>query len=181
MIARLNIQPGEWVLEIGSGTGKSLVSLADHVGESGKVVGVDLSTGMLRKARSRLDHNRLAGQTALTMGDGAYLPYAQGGFEVVFMAFTLELFPQTEICSVLKECHRVLCDGGRLGLVCLELMPEPNRMLRLYAWSHRRWPEWIDCRPISPAKYLQDAGFNIIDQNSGSLWGLPVGMYLCNS
>ena len=46
--ARLDLKPGNRVLEIGCGTGRNLPFLREAVGRSGKVYGVDLSTGMLR-------------------------------------------------------------------------------------------------------------------------------------
>jgi demethylmenaquinone methyltransferase/2-methoxy-6-polyprenyl-1,4-benzoquinol methylase len=50
--ARLNLKPGDRVLEIGCGTGRNFPFLREAVGRAGKVYGVDLSTGMLRRARA---------------------------------------------------------------------------------------------------------------------------------
>jgi len=50
--ARLNLKPGNRVLEIGCGTGRNFPFLREAVGPSGKVYGVDLSTGVLRRARA---------------------------------------------------------------------------------------------------------------------------------
>ncbi len=50
----LNVQPGERVLEVGFGTGHSLVALAHAVGSTGQVVGIDLSPGMIAVARAQL-------------------------------------------------------------------------------------------------------------------------------
>src|SRR5262249_57001058 len=50
--ARLNLKPGNRVLEVGCGTGRNFPFLREAVGPSGKVYGVDLSTGMLRRARA---------------------------------------------------------------------------------------------------------------------------------
>jgi demethylmenaquinone methyltransferase/2-methoxy-6-polyprenyl-1,4-benzoquinol methylase len=50
-VARLNLKPGERVLEIGCGTGRNFPFLREAVGPTGTVYGVDLSSGMLRRAR----------------------------------------------------------------------------------------------------------------------------------
>src|SRR5512139_175146 len=50
----LDLQPGERVLEVGFGTGRSLIALAHAVGSSGQVIGIDLSPGMIAVARRSL-------------------------------------------------------------------------------------------------------------------------------
>ncbi|MDP2993927.1 MAG: methyltransferase domain-containing protein, partial [Anaerolineales bacterium] len=80
----LAAQAGENVLEIGFGTGHSLVALAQAVGVSGKVTGVDISRGMLRMTQSRLKQSGLADQIDLRLGDAASLPFKAGGFDAVF-------------------------------------------------------------------------------------------------
>ena len=50
--ARLSLKPGERVLEIGCGTGRNFPFLREAVGPAGKIYGVDLSSGMLRRART---------------------------------------------------------------------------------------------------------------------------------
>ena len=70
----LDAQPGEDILEIGSGTGHSLVALAQAVTRTGSVRGVDLSEGMLRIARTRLRRAGLIDRVTCHLGDAARLP-----------------------------------------------------------------------------------------------------------
>jgi len=164
--------PGENVLEIGFGTGHSLVALMRSVGVSGKVTGVDISEGMLRMAQSRIKKAGLATQVDLRLGDAASLPFDADDFDAIFASFTLELFPSDEIPLVLAECRRVLRPGGRLGVVALA--KENNRMVRLYEWFHLRWPQVVDCRPIFVRQGIETAGFQIKESVVKTMWGLPV-------
>jgi len=168
----LAAQAGENVLEIGFGTGHSLVALAQAVGVSGKVTGVDISKGMLYVTQSRLKQSGLAEQVDLRMGNAASLPFKAAGFDAVFTSFTLELFDSPEIPNVLKECRRVLRPEGRLGVVALS---RTDRVaVKVYDWAHLKFPGFIDCRPIFVSEVIEEAGFRIKDTEDRFMWGLPV-------
>jgi demethylmenaquinone methyltransferase/2-methoxy-6-polyprenyl-1,4-benzoquinol methylase len=47
-------------------------------------------------------------------------------------------------------------------------------LLRLYEWAHRKWPKYIDCRPIYLEQSLRDAGYEISEKEKVKLFGLPV-------
>ncbi len=173
----LGAREGEAVLEIGFGPGSALVSLARAVGTRGRVCGVDLSEGMLRVAYRRLEKAGLASRVDLERGDASRLPYPDASFDAVFMSFTLEVFDQPTMSTVLSECRRVLGPGGRLGVVALSRQAK-TRTARLavtvYGWAHRALPRTVDCRPIDVEKALADAGFRVAETRAVSLWGLPV-------
>jgi demethylmenaquinone methyltransferase/2-methoxy-6-polyprenyl-1,4-benzoquinol methylase len=165
---------GETVLEIGSGTGKALIELCAHVGDSGSVHGIDLSPGMLQKSRDRLERSGASRRVSLLEGDGAHLPYQSGSFTAIFISFTLELFDTPEIPMVLAECQRVLKPGGRLGVVAMLKTNPPGPIVRLYEWFHDHIPTYVDCRPINAHQMIQAAGFSVEKRQVKSMWGLPV-------
>ena len=177
-LSRLDVQEGEVVLEIGLGTGHGTVALARSVGDTGRVCGLDISKGMLTMARRRLQRAGLSHRVQLHCGDAADLPFTAQSFDAVFAAFTLELFDTPEIPRVLRECWRVLCDGGRLGVVSLSKPARASTAVRLYEWAHKRFPRYVDCRPIYARTALQDAGFRIAHVATQSMWGLPVEIAL---
>ncbi len=113
----LNVHPGETVLEIGFGTGHCLQALAQSVGDTGKVYGVDLSDGMLQVAQTRLHKAGLLGRVELRPGRRIAASLADNFFDALYMSFTLELFDSPEIPVLLMECKRVLHANGRICIV----------------------------------------------------------------
>jgi ubiquinone/menaquinone biosynthesis C-methylase UbiE/prolyl-tRNA editing enzyme YbaK/EbsC (Cys-tRNA(Pro) deacylase) len=168
----LNAQPGEKVLEIGCGTGLSLLALARTVGQSGLVHGIDISEGMLRVASARIQKAGLLKVVNLRLGDAQHLPFEDASFDAVFMSFTLELFDDAGIQRVLGECARVLRKGGRVGVV--SLAKKECRAVKIYEWFHSRLPAIVDCRPILVRQAFTASGFEIREVCEKAMWGLPV-------
>jgi demethylmenaquinone methyltransferase/2-methoxy-6-polyprenyl-1,4-benzoquinol methylase len=178
-LQKLSAQPGEKILEIGFGTGHCLAALANWVGPTGRVIGLDISDGMLAIARARLQQAGLNDRVDLHLGDAARLDFLEpGSLDGVFMSFTLELFDNPEIPRVLQECHRVLKPGGRLAVVSMTKTNPPGLAVRLYEWFHKHMPDYADCRPIFARQALEQSGFTIRDVSVSSMWGLPVEIVL---
>lgn len=177
----LRVEPAQTVLEIGFGTGHALLHLAKMTGPAGAVFGIDLSPGMLGVARRRVGR---AGQTNcvhLALADAIHLPFPAASFAALFMGFALELFDTPEIPTLLRECRRVLRPGGRVAVVSLAKRDRDGLMVRFSEWTHRRFPRLVDCRPIWVAASLEEAGFRVVDQEGGSLWGLPVDVVVATA
>ena len=178
-LEKLSAQPGEAIIEIGFGTGHCLLALAKSVGPTGRVIGLDISDGMLAIARDRLQAKGLSDRVDLHLGDAANLDFIQANrLDGVFMSFTLELFDNPEIPKVLQECHRILKPGGRIAVVAMTKTNPPGMAVRMYEWFHEYMPNYADCRPIFARQAMEQNGFDIQDVSVSSMWGLPVEIVL---
>jgi ubiquinone/menaquinone biosynthesis C-methylase UbiE len=169
----LNAQAGETVLEIGFGTGHTLVKLARAVGPEGRVFGLDLSDQMLKRAKANLARTGLLERTRLRCGDAANLPYPDASVQAIFMCFTLELFDSPEIPKVLAECKRALRAGGRIVVVSMSKEKGPDPVTGFFEWAHKHFPNFLDCRPIYVRAALEQAGFTITRALLKRMW-VPV-------
>lgn len=166
----LNAQEGQHILEIGFGTGHSLIELARSVGPTGKAFGIDISEKMTDISRKLAENEGWDERVELICGDASHLPYESGSLDGVFMSFTLELFDTPEIPLVLSECKRVLKPGGRIVIVGMSRIMPQGLVMEMFEWTHKHFPNYFDCRPIMVRQALEDAGFEICDAKIMKMW-----------
>jgi ubiquinone/menaquinone biosynthesis C-methylase UbiE len=109
----------------------------------------------------------------LKQGDGETIPYPDETFDALFTSFTLELFDTPEIPKFLAECKRVLKPGGRFAVVAVSKMGKDGPIMKAYEWTHKHFPNLVDCRPIYAKAALEAAGFQIQASEIESMW-VPV-------
>jgi phosphatidylethanolamine/phosphatidyl-N-methylethanolamine N-methyltransferase len=102
---------GGRILEVGVGTGLSLPDYA----WSNRLIGVDLSAPMLRKAKTRVLQHKLTNVEGLAVMDAQHLGFADAVFDVVVAQYVITAVPDPE--TTLDEFARVIRPGGEIVLV----------------------------------------------------------------
>lgn len=108
-------QPRESVLDIATGTGFVAIPIAHLVGAGGKVVGVDISAGMLAQAKHAVSAAGLS-NIELEQVDAENLDYAPKSFDLVICCNALPYM--SDIPAALRHWHSLLRPGGRLAFNC---------------------------------------------------------------
>jgi arsenite methyltransferase len=154
----LGAQPGERLLDAGCGPGFYVAELAEIVGDTGSVVGIDESDGMLCLAAARSE-----GRSNVSFAQGVVtaLPAEDESFDGAICVQVLEYVPEVDVA--LGELHRALRPGGRLVVWDIDWgtlswhSADPDRMARVTA----AWDDHL-ADPVLPrtlAPLLRAAGF----------------------
>jgi SAM-dependent methyltransferase len=122
------LQPGEVLLDLGSGAGLDAFVAAPKVGPKGRVIGVDMTPEMLAKARKNIAayrERRGLDNVEFRLGEIEHLPVADASVDVVISNCVINLSPDKP--QVWREIARVLRPGGRVAvsdLALLQPLPE---------------------------------------------------------
>jgi arsenite methyltransferase len=107
------LQPGERVLDIGSGAGTDSLVAAQMVGQGGHVTGIDMTPEMLAKARAAAAELGTR-NIEFAEADAERLPFPDASFDVVISNGVIDLIPDKD--AVFSEIFRVLKPGGRVQI-----------------------------------------------------------------
>ena len=160
-----DLEPGQTVLDLGSGGGIDCFLAAQRVGPTGRVIGVDMTPAMLERARA--NRERLgAGNVEFRLGEIEYLPVPDESVDVIISNCVINLSPDKS--QVLDDAWRVLKPGGRISISDIVIEGEfgPELLADLDSWAE------CVAGAIDLAEYqrlLQDAGFSevqVVDKTS---------------
>lgn len=145
-LAFAGVEPGQVVLDIGSGAGIDCLIAAEKVGPTGRVIGMDMTPEMIERARKNVREAGV-GNVEFRLGDAEKMPVEDNSVDWVISNCVINLSPDKP--AVFREIARVLKPGGRISIsdIVAEELPATIRESR---------DAWTGCLAgaISEAEYL---------------------------
>ncbi len=138
LLAEADPQPGEQIVDIFCGTGLVSIPVAEIVHPGGSVTGVDLSAGMIKKAKTEKEQKGIDNLSFRRM-DAEALDLPPNSFDVAICSLGLMYFPHPD--KALKEMYRVLKPGGRAAVL---------------VWGERKQCGWADIFAIVDRRVQSD-------------------------
>lgn len=141
------------VLDVATGTGDLALGLAREL-HSARIVGLDISEGMLRRARLKAKQKGLQKRVDFVLGDGEWLPFSGGSFDAVTVAFGVRNF--AHLRRGLGELYRVLRADGTLYVLETSMPTSPllRHFYRIYTHNVMPWMANIFSKDKHAYRYL---------------------------
>ncbi len=177
-LMRAGLREGMKMLDVAMGTGLVAREAMRLVGQTGKVIGVDPSAGMLKQARAALN-------ATAVVGVGQSIPFVSGSFDFVSMGYALRHLP--DLHTAFGEFHRVLKPGGRVCILEISrpagrfsrmmmavyfraVLPVLARVVRTQPATRELWVYYWDTidqcvPPETVVAALKHAGFGTVSRN----------------
>src|SRR5918994_1507788 len=158
-VALARLEPGEDVLDLGSGGGIDVLLSARRVGPEGRAYGVDMTAEMLKLARANQAKARVTNAEFLE-GRIEAIPLPDLSVDVVVSNCVINLSADKD--AVFAEAHRVLRPGGRLALADVVADQEPDAEL---VANHEAWAACL-AGAVTRDRYraqLESAGFTAVE------------------
>lgn len=161
-LAFAEVQEGQTVLDIGSGAGIDCFLAAERVGQTGRVIGIDMTPAMIEKARANAIHGGYT-QVEFRLGDAEAMPVEDASVDWVISNCVINLSPNKP--QVFREIYRVLKPGGQFSISDIVLGDD------LPKWLAGNLHAWTGCvaGAIKERDYLQglrDAGLTEVEVES---------------
>ena len=187
------VRPGHAVLDLAGGTGDLALAFARRVGTEGHVVLADINAAMLEQGRKRLVDAGMAGNASIAQVDAQDLPFDDGSFDVVTMAFGLRNV--TDKDAALRSIFGTLKTGGKAmilefsephkalkpayDLYSFKVLPALGKLIARDADSYQYLAESIRVHPDQEAlkTMMEEAGFERCryDNLAGGIVALHIG------
>jgi ubiquinone/menaquinone biosynthesis C-methylase UbiE len=137
------LQPGQTVLDLGSGGGIDCFLAAKQVGPSGYVIGVDMTADMIEKARANARQMGIE-NVEFRLGEIEHLPVADESVDVIISNCVINLSPDKH--QVFRDAYRALRPGGRLAVSDIVTRVElPSEVKQnLGSWAACVAGAWLD-------------------------------------
>lgn len=154
-----DIHNGQQILEVAVGTGLAFMEIVKK-NPTGVNIGIDISPGMLQKARTRL-HTLSGANYDLKLGDAFKIEAESQQFDLVFNSYMFDLIAFQDMDKILVEFRRVLKPGGKLVLV--NMTTGESFGSGLYSLIYRIAPKAFGgCRGVRLAEKLEQNGFQVV-------------------
>ncbi|MBT8093247.1 MAG: bifunctional demethylmenaquinone methyltransferase/2-methoxy-6-polyprenyl-1,4-benzoquinol methylase UbiE [Gammaproteobacteria bacterium] len=174
-IGQAAVRPGDVVLDLAGGTGDLARAFASRVGPEGHVVLADINAAMLEQGRKRLVDAGVAGNVTIAQVDAQNLPFADGSFDCITIAFGLRNV--TDKDAALRSMYGTLKPGGKAmilefsrpaqaikpayDLYSFKVLPALGRLVANDTESYQYLAESIRMHPDQATlqSMMEDAGF----------------------